>query len=151
MDQLTSGDMEFIGDAIFPNIDKEIISKMVEFSHTVGPRPGSAGNMQCCQPTHLMRLHLIIFIVFVPNSVCLINLSFAPLPAGTGSERGEEVGSERGPLGVQPARHVPLVSADAGRPIARLLQPGAARGSGLRRPHAFRGRQGTGNGGGLTD
>ena len=33
--------MEFIGDAIFPNIDKEIISKMVEFSHTVrrGPAP----------------------------------------------------------------------------------------------------------------
>ncbi|KAG7275418.1 hypothetical protein CRUP_030903 [Coryphaenoides rupestris] len=35
VDQLTSGDMEFIGDAIFPNIDKEIISKMVEFSNTL--------------------------------------------------------------------------------------------------------------------
>ncbi|CAL8311820.1 unnamed protein product [Lota lota] len=35
VDQLTSGDMEFIGDIIFPNIDKEIISKMVEFSHTL--------------------------------------------------------------------------------------------------------------------
>lgn len=35
MDQLTSKDMEFIGDAIFPSIDKEIIAKMVEFSNRV--------------------------------------------------------------------------------------------------------------------
>lgn len=27
--------MEFIGDSIFPHIDKEIISKMVEFSNRV--------------------------------------------------------------------------------------------------------------------
>ncbi|XP_061563343.1 midasin [Cololabis saira] len=33
VDQLTSKDMEFIGDSIFPNIDKEIIAKMVEFSN----------------------------------------------------------------------------------------------------------------------
>ncbi|KAM4633655.1 midasin [Polymixia lowei] len=33
VDQLTSKDMEFIGDSIFPNIDKEIISKMVEFNN----------------------------------------------------------------------------------------------------------------------
>ncbi|GAA6218580.1 midasin [Lates japonicus] len=33
VDQLTSKDMEFIGDSIFPSIDKEIISKMVEFSN----------------------------------------------------------------------------------------------------------------------
>ncbi|KAM9704373.1 midasin [Menidia menidia] len=32
VDQLTSKDMEFIGDSVFPNIDKEIIAKMVEFS-----------------------------------------------------------------------------------------------------------------------
>lgn len=36
MDQLTSKDMEFIGDSIFPTIDKEIIAKMVEFSNRVG-------------------------------------------------------------------------------------------------------------------
>lgn len=28
--------MEFIGNTIFPSIDKEIIAKMVEFSNTVG-------------------------------------------------------------------------------------------------------------------
>ncbi|XP_039980712.1 midasin isoform X5 [Xiphias gladius] len=33
LDQLSSKDMEFIGDSIFPSIDKEIISKMVEFSN----------------------------------------------------------------------------------------------------------------------
>ncbi|XP_060907246.1 midasin [Labrus mixtus] len=33
VDQLTNKDMEFIGDSIFPNIDKEIIVKMVEFSN----------------------------------------------------------------------------------------------------------------------
>ncbi|XP_075869163.1 midasin [Nelusetta ayraudi] len=33
VDQLTSKDMEFIGDSIFPRIDKEIIGKMVEFSN----------------------------------------------------------------------------------------------------------------------
>ncbi|XP_041660686.1 midasin isoform X2 [Cheilinus undulatus] len=33
VDQLTSKDMEFIGDSIFPNIDKEIIVKMVQFSN----------------------------------------------------------------------------------------------------------------------
>ncbi|KAM9840331.1 midasin [Aulostomus maculatus] len=33
VDQLTCKDMEFIGDSIFPNIDKEIITKMVEFSN----------------------------------------------------------------------------------------------------------------------
>ncbi|XP_036943295.1 midasin isoform X1 [Acanthopagrus latus] len=33
VDQLTSKDMEFIGDSIFPSIDKEIIAKMVEFSN----------------------------------------------------------------------------------------------------------------------
>ncbi|XP_068197957.1 midasin isoform X4 [Antennarius striatus] len=33
VDQLTRKDMEFIGDAVFPNIDKEIIAKMVEFSN----------------------------------------------------------------------------------------------------------------------
>ncbi|KAM6905784.1 midasin isoform 2-T2 [Lycodopsis pacificus] len=32
VDQLTSKDMEFIGDAIFTSIDKEIIAKMVEFN-----------------------------------------------------------------------------------------------------------------------
>lgn len=36
MDQLTRTDMEFIGNTIFPSIDKEIIAKMVEFSNTVG-------------------------------------------------------------------------------------------------------------------
>lgn len=35
MDQLTSKDMEFIGDLIFPSIDKEIVIKMVEFSNRV--------------------------------------------------------------------------------------------------------------------
>lgn len=35
VDQLTSKDMEFIGDSIFPSIDKEIIAKMVEFSNRV--------------------------------------------------------------------------------------------------------------------
>uniref|UniRef100_A0AAZ3S0A1 Midasin n=1 Tax=Oncorhynchus tshawytscha TaxID=74940 RepID=A0AAZ3S0A1_ONCTS len=33
VDQLTSEDMEFIGDSIFPNIDKQIISKMVQFNN----------------------------------------------------------------------------------------------------------------------
>ncbi|KAM4522940.1 midasin [Odontesthes bonariensis] len=33
VDQLTSKDMEFIGDSIFSNIDKKIIAKMVEFSN----------------------------------------------------------------------------------------------------------------------
>ncbi|XP_034383471.1 midasin isoform X3 [Cyclopterus lumpus] len=33
VDQLTSKDMEFIGDAIFTSIEKEIIAKMVEFSN----------------------------------------------------------------------------------------------------------------------
>lgn len=36
MDQLTSKDMEFIGDSIFRSIDKEIVAKMVEFSNKVG-------------------------------------------------------------------------------------------------------------------
>ena len=36
VDQLTSKDMEFIADSIFPSIDKEIIAKMVEFSNRVG-------------------------------------------------------------------------------------------------------------------
>lgn len=36
VDQLTDKDMEFIGDSIFPTIDKEIIAKMVEFSNKVG-------------------------------------------------------------------------------------------------------------------
>lgn len=35
VDPLTSKDMEFIGDSIFPRIDKEIIAKMVEFSNRV--------------------------------------------------------------------------------------------------------------------
>lgn len=35
VDPLTSKDMEFIGDSIFPRIDKEIIGKMVEFSNRV--------------------------------------------------------------------------------------------------------------------
>uniref|UniRef100_A0A3Q4MRM4 Midasin n=1 Tax=Neolamprologus brichardi TaxID=32507 RepID=A0A3Q4MRM4_NEOBR len=35
VDQLTSKDMEFIGDLIFPSIDKEIVIKMVEFSNRV--------------------------------------------------------------------------------------------------------------------
>uniref|UniRef100_A0A8C4E8F0 Midasin n=1 Tax=Dicentrarchus labrax TaxID=13489 RepID=A0A8C4E8F0_DICLA len=33
VDQLTRKDMEFIGDSIFPSIDKEIVAKMVEFSN----------------------------------------------------------------------------------------------------------------------
>ncbi|XP_012709437.2 midasin isoform X1 [Fundulus heteroclitus] len=33
VDQLTSKDMEFIGNSIFPTIDKEIIGKMVEFNN----------------------------------------------------------------------------------------------------------------------
>uniref|UniRef100_A0A7N6BG26 Midasin n=1 Tax=Anabas testudineus TaxID=64144 RepID=A0A7N6BG26_ANATE len=33
LDELTSKDMEFIGQSIFPNIDKKIIGKMVEFSN----------------------------------------------------------------------------------------------------------------------
>ncbi|CAB1340438.1 unnamed protein product, partial [Coregonus sp. 'balchen'] len=33
VDQLTSEDMEFIGDSIFPNIDNQIISKMVQFNN----------------------------------------------------------------------------------------------------------------------
>ncbi|XP_056150027.1 midasin [Lampris incognitus] len=33
VDQLTAKDMEFIGDSIFPKIDKQIICKMVEFSN----------------------------------------------------------------------------------------------------------------------
>ncbi|XP_034018727.1 midasin-like [Thalassophryne amazonica] len=33
LDQLTSKDMEFIGDSIFPSIDKEIVAKMVAFSN----------------------------------------------------------------------------------------------------------------------
>lgn len=36
MDQLTATDIEFIGDSMFPGIDKEIISKMVAFNNTVG-------------------------------------------------------------------------------------------------------------------
>lgn len=36
MDQLTGTDIEFIGDSMFPGIDKEIISKMVAFNNTVG-------------------------------------------------------------------------------------------------------------------
>lgn len=36
VDQLTSEDMEFIGDSIFPNIDNQIISKMVQFNNRVG-------------------------------------------------------------------------------------------------------------------
>lgn len=36
MDQLTGTDIEFIGDSMFPRIDKEIISKMVAFNNTVG-------------------------------------------------------------------------------------------------------------------
>lgn len=47
VDQLTSKDMEFIGDSIFPNIDKEIIAKMVEFSNRVGCL--SAGAILHCQ------------------------------------------------------------------------------------------------------
>ncbi|XP_077408316.1 midasin isoform X2 [Vanacampus margaritifer] len=35
VDQLTSKDMEFIGNSVFPAIDKEIISKMVEFSDSL--------------------------------------------------------------------------------------------------------------------
>lgn len=35
VDQLTSKDMEFIGDLIFPSIDKEIVIKMVKFSNRV--------------------------------------------------------------------------------------------------------------------
>lgn len=35
VDPLTSKDMEFIGDSIFPRINKEIIGKMVEFSNKV--------------------------------------------------------------------------------------------------------------------
>uniref|UniRef100_A0A3Q4BJ07 Midasin n=1 Tax=Mola mola TaxID=94237 RepID=A0A3Q4BJ07_MOLML len=35
VDQLTSTDMEFVGDSIFPSIGKEIIAKMVEFSNKV--------------------------------------------------------------------------------------------------------------------
>ncbi|KAF0023084.1 hypothetical protein F2P81_023714 [Scophthalmus maximus] len=33
VDQLTSGDLEFIADSVFPTIDKEIIAKMVDFSN----------------------------------------------------------------------------------------------------------------------
>lgn len=36
VDQLTSADMEFVGDSIFPSIGKQIIAKMVEFSNKVG-------------------------------------------------------------------------------------------------------------------
>lgn len=36
VDQLTSGDLEFIADSVFPTIDKEIIAKMVDFSNRVG-------------------------------------------------------------------------------------------------------------------
>lgn len=36
VDQLTGTDIEFIGDSMFPGIDKEIISKMVAFNNTVG-------------------------------------------------------------------------------------------------------------------
>lgn len=35
VDQLTSEDMQFIGNAIFPNISEQIISKMVQFSNKV--------------------------------------------------------------------------------------------------------------------
>jgi len=35
VDQLTSKDMEFIGDSIFSNIDQKIIAQMVEFSNKV--------------------------------------------------------------------------------------------------------------------
>lgn len=35
MDQLTYKDMEFIGNSIFPAIDKEIIAKMVGFNNRV--------------------------------------------------------------------------------------------------------------------
>lgn len=35
VDQLPSEDMEFIGSSIFPAIDKQIISKMVQFSNRV--------------------------------------------------------------------------------------------------------------------
>jgi len=43
--------MEFISDAIFPNIDKEIISKMVEFSNTVS---STSRNTHLC-PKQLLR------------------------------------------------------------------------------------------------
>ena len=36
IDQLTSDDMEYIGESIFPYVDKEIISKMVQFNNRVG-------------------------------------------------------------------------------------------------------------------
>lgn len=36
VDQLTCTDIEFIGESLFPSIDKEIISKMVVFNNTVG-------------------------------------------------------------------------------------------------------------------
>jgi len=35
VDQLTSKDMEFIGEAIFNSIEKETIAKMVEFNNKV--------------------------------------------------------------------------------------------------------------------
>ncbi|KAM9782721.1 LOW QUALITY PROTEIN: midasin [Neosynchiropus ocellatus] len=35
VDQLSSKDMEFIGNSVFPNIEKEIVAKMVEFSQTL--------------------------------------------------------------------------------------------------------------------
>lgn len=35
VDQLTSEDMQFIGNSIFPNINEQIISKMVQFSNKV--------------------------------------------------------------------------------------------------------------------
>lgn len=39
VDQLTGSDIEFIGDSMFPSIDKEIISKMVAFNNAVGSSP----------------------------------------------------------------------------------------------------------------
>lgn len=35
VDQLTSEDMQFIGNSIFPTISEQIISKMVQFSNRV--------------------------------------------------------------------------------------------------------------------
>lgn len=48
---------------------------------------------------------------------------FLPSTACPGGVCGAAVGSERKPLGVQPARHVPLVSAHAGWPVPRIFQP----------------------------
>lgn len=122
--------MEFIGDSIFPTIDKEIIAKMVEFSNKVG-----FSSLHWFMTLTVCWRDFICWVrgwlLCITSGGVYFNLSL-PLTACPGGVCGAAVGSERKPLGVQPARHVPLVSADAGWPVTRIFQPGPACSLGVR-------------------